>query len=103
MRRILPKPSSKTPIMDDDVLSERIERGISLLTAYLSRPPDSGSMDEGLVRAVLGQGVTADDVIAAMRDMLIASELVMLNYQTKTNIAPIEVLREVAAFQQSRE
>lgn len=41
-------------------------------------------------------------MLAALSDMLIASEMVMLTYQVKTDIRPIEVLREIALHRQGR-
>ena len=81
-------------------LDERIERGIALLTAHLNRDPASGALDEVSFRAVLGQNITDDDVIAGLSDMLIVAEMVMLTYQVKTDLRPIEVLREVALYRQ---
>ncbi|RIK16413.1 MAG: hypothetical protein DCC50_04995 [Acidobacteria bacterium] len=85
---------------EEPVLDQRIERGLGLLTTYLTRDIETGEMSEGGLRALLGYGLTDDDVIAAMSDMILASELVMLTYQVKTDIRPVEVVREIALWRQ---
>lgn len=87
---------------EDDVVDARVTRGISLLTAHLNRDPSASFADEGLLRAVLGYDLTEDDVISALGDMLVAAELVMMSYQVKTEIRPIEVLREIATYREQR-
>ncbi|TXI53391.1 hypothetical protein [Mycolicibacter arupensis] len=87
--------------MDRDVLDARLDRGTALLTTYLTRDP-GGTMDANSLRSILGHNVSDDDVISALGDMLLAAETVMLSYSVKTDIPPIDALREIAIHREQR-
>jgi hypothetical protein len=87
--------------MDRDALDARLDRGTALLTTYLTRDP-GGKMDVTSLRSILGHNVSDDDVISGLSDMLLAAEIVMLSYFAKTDILPIDVLREIAIHREQR-
>lgn len=86
--------------MDRDALDARINRGIPLLTTFLTQ--GSSGIDETAFRSILGDDLSDDDVIAALSDMLLVARLVMMSYHVKTDIEPIDVLREIAVHREQK-
>jgi len=83
-----------------DDLGQRIQAGIGLITAVRSRASGSGAVDETLLRAMLGDAPTQDDLITALANVLMVNEMVLWMHWKATERDPAELLRSLSAHQE---
>ncbi len=85
--------------MATDELGERLQRAVSLMTVHLDRDSD-GTVDTAALTVALGPDASADDLLRALSDVMLLTELVLWSHWKATQKEPRQVLQEIALHQE---